>query len=306
MEQSSDHGAAGNAVAIENLSRRFRRVVALDDFSLAVPEGCIFGLLGESGAGKTTLIKHLLGLLKPQTGSVRVFGRDPVRDPKDVLGRIGYLSEDRDMPHWMKVGELMRYTEGFYPKWDEKFAAELLETFRLDPQQKVRTLSRGQKAKTGLLIAIAHRPELLILDEPSTGLDAVARKDILEAIMRTIAREGRTVFFSSHLLDEVERVADHVAIVNRGRLLTSDKLDAILGRYNAITIRFPQELGTAPKLAGALSCEGSGTDWTVVCDGKAEEVKTSAASLNAQVVSEDRPSLEQVFVALVGSRPVEE
>jgi ABC-2 type transport system ATP-binding protein len=191
-------------VEIQRLTRQFGNKTALDDVSLTVPRGGVFGLIGGNGAGKTTLIKHLLGMLKTQSGGVRVFGLDPVQNPVGTLGRIGYLSEDRDLPNWMRVGELMRYTQAFFPNWDERYAEELREAFDLDAKARVKNLSRGLRARAGLLIALAHRPELLVLDEPSSGLDPVVRRDILGAIIRTIADEGRTVLFSSHLLDEVE------------------------------------------------------------------------------------------------------
>jgi ABC-2 type transport system ATP-binding protein len=155
---------------------------------------------------------------------VRVFGLDPVADPVGVLSRTGYLSEERDLPGWMRVDELMRYSRAFYPAWDDAYAEELRETFALDASATVGTLSKGQKARVGLLVALAYRPELLVLDEPSTGLDPVVRRDILDAIVRTIADEGRTVLFSSHLLDEVERVADHVTMISHGRIVLSAPL----------------------------------------------------------------------------------
>ena len=149
-------------IAVSSLSRHFGAKVALDDVSVFVPRGSVLGLVGENGAGKTTLIKHLLGSLKAQTGSVRVFGADPVLDPVGVLGRVGYLSERRDLPGWMRVEEFIRYTQAFYPEWDETYAGQLLEQFQLDPAQKIKTLSQGQQAKIGLLTALAYRPELLI------------------------------------------------------------------------------------------------------------------------------------------------
>ena len=154
-------------IDIQRVTRQFGTKTALDDVSLAVPRGGVFGLIGGNGAGKTTLIKHILGLLKAQQGTVRVFGLDPVQDPVGTLGRIGYLSEDRDLPDWMRVGELMRYTQAFFPRWDETFAEELREAFDLDAKARVKTLSRGQRARAGLLVALAHRPELLVLDEQS-------------------------------------------------------------------------------------------------------------------------------------------
>src|SRR5580698_4386052 len=245
--------ASPPVVELRSVTRQFGAKKALDEVSLSIPRGGVFGLIGGNGAGKTTVIKHILGLLKAQTGSVRVFGLDPVQNPVGTLGRIGYLSEDRDLPDWMSVGELMRYTQAFFPNWDEAYAAELREAFDLDRKARIKNLSRGQRARTGLLVALAHRPELLVLDEPSSGLDPVVRRDILGAIIRTIADEGRTVLFSSHLLDEVERVADRVAIIHEGRILLTAPMDEIKETHRRMTLRFGQSHNRPPALIGALS-----------------------------------------------------
>jgi ABC-2 type transport system ATP-binding protein len=209
--------SAESVIAITDLFRHFGNKTVLDGVSLYVPRGSVFGLVGENGAGKTTLIRHILGLLRAEQGRVRVFGMDPAGDPVGVLGRIGYLSEQPDLPGWMRVDELMRYTQAFYPKWDMAYAEQLRQRFGLNADQRIKTLSKGQKAKAGLVAAQAHRPELLLLDEPSSGLDPMVRHDILEAVIRTVADEGRTVFFSSHLLEEIERVSDHVAMLHQGK-----------------------------------------------------------------------------------------
>ena len=216
-----------SVIEVSELTRRFGTTTALAGVTLSLPRGAVYGLVGKNGAGKTTLIKHILGLLRAQTGSVRVFGLDPVADPVGVLSRIGYLSEENDLPGWMRVDELIRYSRAFYPAWDDAYAEDLRQSFALDPAAKIRTLSKGQKARAGLLVALAHRPELLVLDEPSSGLDPIVRRDILGAVIRTIADEGRTVLFSSHLLQEVEQVADHVTMINEGRIVLSAPLDAI-------------------------------------------------------------------------------
>src|SRR6185503_1917442 len=220
--------------------------------------------VGANGAGKTTLIKHILGLLRAQSGSVRVFGVDPVADPVAVLSRIGYLSEENDLPGWMRVDELIRYTRAFYPAWDDRYAEELLQVFTLDPGATIRNLSRGQKARAGLLIALAHRPELLVLDEPSSGLDPIVRRDILNAVIRTIAHEGRTVLFSSHLLDEVDEVADHVAMIRQGRVALSAPLDEIKRTHATVTLRFPEPRPRphATEVDGVLRWDGTGHEWT--------------------------------------------
>src|SRR5436190_14417599 len=180
-------------VELSQVSRRYGSKEALSSVSLSLTRGRVYGLVGANGAGKTTLIKHILGLLKAQGGTVRVFGLDPVADPVGVLSRIGYLSEENDLPGWMRLDELIRYSRAFYPAWDDAYAEELRRTFALDAAAKIKNLSKGQKARAGLLIALAFRPELLLLDEPSSGLDPIVRRDILGAVIRTIADEGRTV-----------------------------------------------------------------------------------------------------------------
>ncbi len=284
-------------VVVQHLSRVFGLRVALADVSLGIGPGLVYGLVGENGAGKTTLIKHLLGLLRAESGSVRVFGADPVADPVAVLGRIGYLSEERDLPDWMRLGELIRYSAAFYPKWDDVFALELLDMFELSVAQKVRTLSRGQRARAALLVAIAHRPDLLLLDEPSSGLDPGARQDILAAIVRTVADEGRTVLFSSHLLHEVQRVADRVAILHRGRLILESSLDELLSRHHLLTIRFPSARPSPPAIEGALSWTGEAAEWACLCNGELEELKRAAELAGAIIVEQRAPTLEEVFLS---------
>ena len=291
-----------NTIEISNLKRRFGKTVALDDVSLSVPQGTVLGLIGENGAGKTTLIKHVLGLLNVRAGSVRVFGLDPVRDPVGVLGRIGYLSETRDLPEWMRIGELMRYSQPFYPDWDQAYAEELRETFELDSDQKIKTLSKGQRARVALLIALAHRPDLLLLDEPSSGLDPIVRRDILSAIIRTIAEEGRTVLLSSHLVDEVERVADSAAIIHHGQMVLTDSLDNIKQSHHRLTLRFDEPRDSAPQLPGALSCVGGPLEWTFICNGQIDRLKEAAGTLGAKIVAQSTPTLEDIFVARVKSK----
>lgn len=289
-----------NVIDLRSLSRAFGKKQALQNVTFSVPKDSVFGLVGENGAGKTTLLKHALGLLKASSGSIAVFDLDPVQEPAAVLGRIGYLSEDRDLPTWMRVDQLMHYRSAFYPSWDHDYAKELVTMFDLDVKQRIRSLSRGQLARVGLLLAIAHRPELLLLDEPSSGLDPVVRRDILAAIIRTVADEGRTVLFSSHLLDEVQRVSDHVAMLHGGQLLLCDRLEAVLSQHSRWTIRLPDRIQVAPNIPGSVSCRGEGHEWSVVCNGRHEQFQRWLLEHNGKVIEQATPSLDEIFVARVG------
>jgi ABC-2 type transport system ATP-binding protein len=284
-------------IEINNVTRKFDDKVALDNVTFRVPAGSVVGLVGENGAGKTTLIKHILGLLKAQSGTVRVFGLDPVADPVRVLSRIGYLSEEPDMPGWMRVHELMRYIAAFYPTWDNDYAEQLRREFELDPAAKIKQLSKGQRARAGLLIALAYRPELLLLDEPSSGLDPIVRRDILGAIIRTIADEGRTVLFSSHLLSEVERVSDEVAMIRDGRILFCDSLDRIKESHARVTLQFADPQPKPPSVTGALAWDGAGCEWTAVCAGRVDQFRENAVAMGAKVVGQAGVSLDEIFIA---------
>jgi len=287
-------------VHVAEVTRRFGATTALDTVTVSVPRGTVYGLVGANGAGKTTLIKHVMGLLRAESGSVRVFGLDPVAEPVGVLSRIGYLSEENDLPGWMRVDELVRYSRALYPGWDDAYAEELRQAFALDPAARIKTLSKGQKARAGLLVALAHRPELLVLDEPSSGLDPIVRRDILGAVIRTIAHEGRTVLFSSHLLDEVEQVADHVTMINRGRVALSAPLDDMKQAHRCLTVRFDPPRRRPPDVDGVLRWDGGGQDWTAICGDRSGELQAAIAASGGRIVAERAPSLDELFVAHVG------
>lgn len=290
-------------ISIEHLSRRFGSKLALDDVSLEIPSGIVMGLVGENGAGKTTLIKHILGLLRAQQGSVQVFGKDPVKDPVGVLSQIGYLSEEGDLPLWMRVHELLRYAAGFYPTWDEAYAMSLVEQFNLDLSAPLGKLSKGQRSRAGLVIAMAYHPPLLVLDEPSSGLDPIVRRDILGAIIRTIADEGRTVLFSSHLLSEVERVSDRIAIVKSGRILLTDSLEEIKAKHVRTTFVFAQPRKATPVIEGCMAWQGSNREWSAIYCGEPQQLEARAVLAGAEIVHRNHISLDDIFVAHVGSKP---
>ncbi len=284
-------------ISVKGLSRHFGSLPVLDGVDLEIPAGRVFGLVGENGSGKTTLIRHCLGLLRAQAGEVRVFGRDPVEDPAEVLGRIGFLSEDRDLPDWMTVREILRFQAPFYSSWDHALAERMRVKFGLAETAKTSQLSRGQKAKLGLLVALAHRPELLLLDEPSSGLDPLARREILEALIQTTIADGRTVFFSSHLLDEIERVCDWIGFLIRGRIVVQGAASEILERHRKLVVRFEANQPGVPSLDGARTIGGRDKEWTVVSLSSLDQLSHELTRRGARIVHDQSSSLEEIFLA---------
>ena len=227
-------------VNIQGLTRKFGEQKALENIDLQVKRGQILGIVGENGAGKTTLIKHLLGLYKAEQGSVSVFDQCPVKKPAEVLGKIGYLSEQPDLPGWMTVTQYLNYMSAFYPSWEKNYADKLIQNASVDLDKKIKNLSKGQQARVGLCAAQAHKPDLLLLDEPSSGLDPLVRKEILSAAVRTVVDEGRSVVLSSHFLDEVERICDHLVMLSRGRVVLNAPMSEVLEHHQMITISSEQ------------------------------------------------------------------
>jgi ABC-2 type transport system ATP-binding protein len=287
-------------IEINNLSRRYGAKLALNEVSLEVPQGAVFGLVGENGAGKTTIIKHVLGLLKAQSGTVRVFGLDPVADPVGVLSSVGYLSEEPDLPGWMTVQELLAYSKAFYATWDDTYAQDLQDDFGLSSSTLIKTLSKGQRARAGLITALAFRPKLLLLDEPSSGLDPIVRRDILGAVIRTIADEGRTALFSSHLLTEVESVSDRLAMVQKGKIVFSDTMESIKTTHFKAKLVIPYAFENPPDFSLALDWKGGGREWTALCYGKIRDLEVWAHDAKIRIVSISSASLDEIFLARVG------
>jgi ABC-2 type transport system ATP-binding protein len=290
-------------IEIQGLTRRYGEKLALDAVDLVAEEKGVVGIVGENGAGKTTLIKHMLGLLRAQSGSVRVFGLDPVEHPEKVLARIGYLSEEPELPAWMTVGELLNYTSAFYPSWDKDYADELIESFKLDRSKKTKDLSRGQRARAGLVAAQAHRPDLLLLDEPSSGLDPIVRRDILAAIIRGAGREGRTVVFSSHLLHEVESVCDRIVMVSQGKIVLSDGLEAILEGHRQLAFEVSSD-ASVPDFEGVISAHRDGGQWVALCHGEEADLRDRAHAAGLSLETARTPTLDEIFVARSGVNPL--
>ncbi len=216
------------AIETSHLTKRFGRAVAVDDLSLAIPCGCTFGLLGPNGAGKSTTIKMLIGLLSPSGGDARVLGIDVRREATHLKQRVGYVPETHHIYRWMRVGEVFGFCKSCYPLWNDRVCQEMVELFGLDLEKKIKQLSKGMLVKVALVTAVAHEPKVLLLDEPLSGLDPIAREEFLDGVLRTICDRGQTVLISSHMLDDVRRLADTVGILYEGRLLLQGNLDALL------------------------------------------------------------------------------
>jgi ABC-type multidrug transport system ATPase subunit len=224
-------------IATRNLSRAFGRRTAVQDVTLSVPEGSVFALIGPNGAGKTTTIKTLVNILEPSSGEATVLGTPSTKLGPTQFQTIGYVSENQELPEWMTVAELLAYCRPMYPTWDDGFCASLLRQLDLESNQRIRDLSRGMKLKAALLSSLAYHPRLLILDEPFAGLDALIREELIRSMLELTSQDRWTVLMSSHEIDEVERLADWIGILNKGRLELCESVTSLQARFRQIDLR---------------------------------------------------------------------
>jgi ABC-2 type transport system ATP-binding protein len=249
------------------LWKRYEDVEALRGLDLQVPSGSIFGFLGRNGAGKTTTIKVLLGMARPTRGDARVFGQSST-DPAaglEIRKRTAFVSDDKDLYDYMTVGEIAAFTKAFYPRWRDDLEQQYLRKFDLAPGRNIKDLSRGMRTKLAMLLALCRGAELLVLDEPTSGLDPAMAEEMLQALVGHVASEGSTVFFSSHQLAEVEQIADHVAIIDRGQTVVAGALDDLRDRYRRIHMVFGNDApDITVRAAGAHRVQRNGRVMTVL------------------------------------------
>ncbi len=274
--------------------------------SLAVPCGCVYGLLGRNGSGKTTLIRLLLGILQPTAGRCEVLGLDPVHDALAIRSRVGYVPQESDFDPSMTVDSTLQFLRAFYPTtWQDKLVEQLLGRFELTRRARISHLSGGQKARLALITALAFDPEVLILDEPTAGLDPVVRRDVIEIIIEYMSTEHRTVFLCSHLLNEVEMLADRVGIVDDGQLVMEAPVDHLKESLCRVTARF-ETPPVRSNVQGLVSCRSLGERWQIAAwarsEAEREELMESLRRQGAHELSLDDSSLESIFVDLVGRR----
>src|SRR2546426_4269403 len=287
--------------AIETAQRRYRagKAFELPARDLHVPTGSIYGFLGPNGSGKTTTIRLILGLLQPLNGRITVLGRPMPAEYARILGRIGYVPEQPHLDAAMTVRELIDFQSAFYPQWDRMRAEELVQRFELDADRLFGRLSKGQKAKLMILLALAQRGDLLVLDEPTDGLDPVVRRDILSALLTYVSERGATIFISSHLVHELERVCDWVAVMDNGRLITESPMEKLKhGTKRLVVTGAPAEIGNPPlQLLTREASNGAGEHWVV---GNWEpDMATYVESLGASIRDVIDLDLEDGFVELL-------
>ncbi|MBM4103332.1 MAG: ABC transporter ATP-binding protein [Planctomycetes bacterium] len=234
-------------ITTEQLTKRFGKQVAINNLTLNIPTGCIFAFLGPNGAGKTTTIKALMNILSPNAGTSTVFGVDSRKLSPTEFAQIGYVSENQELPLWMKTGYFLNYCKSFYPTWDDGFCQQLLKQFDIPLDKKLKSLSRGMRMKAALVSSLAYRPKLLVLDEPFSGLDPLVREEFVSGILEVTETENWTIFISSHDVDEVERLADRVGIIDKGALMVNENIEELQCRFRWVEVT----LGEAP--AGAVS-----------------------------------------------------
>jgi ABC-2 type transport system ATP-binding protein len=286
-------------IEMHGVRKAFGRKLVLQDVELSVPPGQTFAFLGRNGAGKTTTIRMLLGLVKPDSGQVRVLGLDPGKNALEIRKRVGYVAEDQEMFGWMRVGQLMSFIAPFYPTWDAAWAKELSDRFELPLKTRVKHLSKGQAVRVALLLALAHRPKLVILDDPTLGLDPIMRKEFLRDLVTHLQGEHVSVFFSSHLLYEIEPVADSVVILDHGRVVRQAATEDL--RTQVKRLAAPADaLDILQKLPGILDISVSGRQALVVVENIAlARPLLKAAGLNAQEID---LNLDEIFEAYVIGR----
>jgi ABC-2 type transport system ATP-binding protein len=290
-------------VETRGLAKFYQPLAAVSELNLSVPEGRISAFLGTNGSGKTTTIKMLLGLVRPSIGEAFVFGKSVSDDlaSAEIRRLVGYVAEDKRLYSYMTVGQALDFTRPFFPKWSSETESDLIKRFALPTGRRIKALSKGMRTKLALVLALSRRPELLILDEPGEGLDPVAIEQMLESVVKSAA-DGATVFFSTHQIADIERVADHVFILNRGRLVFDGCLEQLRENCRRVNLVFP---GRAP--AEEMSMDGVRKLWadghrlSLLTEGNLEAITGKAHRLGALSIDVQCVNLREWFLDSVGA-----
>jgi len=289
---------SGFAIETEALTKRYGKLTAVDEIAIHAPRGGVYGFLGRNGAGKTSTLKMLLGLARATSGEARVLGYDVRTQMQEILKRTAFVSEKKLLYPWLTGAEIVRFTKGFYPQWSDAMAAECASALELPMDRKFGKQSNGNQTKLWLTLALAQQAELLILDEPSTALDAVAVDRMLKLLGREVAERGATIFFSSHQLEEVEQLADHVGVIDHGKLMFEAPLDEIKSACRMIVAQ-GEGLPTS-KSEAMISVRSEGGFCRYVLRSGGEEFVAELTREGAKVLSVEALGLHEIFLHTVG------
>jgi len=285
-------------VQIAGLAKAFGQRQVLDHLDLCIPRGAVVGLLGTNGSGKSTLIKCLLGLLRLSAGSSRVFGDDSWSLNAAAKARLGYVPQDVRLYPWMTASQVIAYTAAFYPSWDHALTDDLVRRWHVPSNRRIGPFSPGELQKLGLILALGHKPELLVLDEPVASLDPAARRDFLKSLLEVTQDMQHTVLFSTHITSDLERVASHVALLREGRVALFEELDSVKDRIKRLRIRAAHELPDTFAVAGALHVEVAGSTALVSTTQASSEMLDELRTRWQADVSVEDLNLEDIFLEL--------
>ena len=288
-----------SAVVFENVSRHFGKTVALDGVGFEVAPGSVLGLIGRNGAGKTTALRLALGTLWPDGGRIRTLGLDPVVSGNEVATRVALLSEESALYPWITIAEILRFAAALHPRWDKALAGRLAVDLDLDPAKRIRELSRGTRAKVALVLAVSARPELLLLDDPTAGLDPLVRREVLDGVLEAVSHEGGAVVYASHLVHDVERVADRVIVLDGGAIRLEGELEDLKARIRRARAVFDGDAPAGDAVPGAIERLAEGRILTVTADARDGELEAALRKLGAREVAVESLPLEEILVALL-------
>lgn len=280
------------------LTKYFGEKPAVDHLDLKIPKGSVCGFLGRNGAGKTTAIRMMTGMLKPTQGSCSVLGCDCQELTPQIRQRIGYVTEGHRLFRWMKIAELEKFQKSFFSKqWDDRLFNDMIEYFDLSKKQKIKNLSNGQRAQVSLALTLAPNPELLIMDDPTLGLDVVIRRQFLEGIIQLITRQGRTILFSSHILGDVERVADRIVVIDKGVLKADCTIEQFRSAISKFVFTFEKQIPCEINIDGLLHWRSDGNFLEAVLINTSEQtVQKWAETIGAKEYKEIEMNLEDEFI----------